>query len=329
MTDVLLYDSIGGPFSLSTTQRKGTGGSELAIVQIGHALAKKGYRVVIANDRNDVTMEEGVRYVPIDDLGVGDRVRSMVLSRCSPAPEGLAADRIVVLAQDVNHRAYDVHLPILAKGDGILVCISHWQASLFPFAKQRRVITPILDPIPVVSKEPNLFVYASAAQKGLAPTLYMWRLLKSKYESALKDAALMVTTPGYDEPDFEDIEQTPGCEWAGSALAPPKARELIARAAGLFYVNAMPETFCAVVAVAEAAKTRTHVLCLKGKGALGEALINTRLVTTSQDQFEIDFMEAWRDPGDPKWYVDKVIDRSSDRLVGEWEDTLGLSTVHH
>jgi hypothetical protein len=335
VSSVLFVDTMcPGGFSLSTTRERGTGGSELAIVQIATALAKRGHSVVVLSDRQEsiprsdslsAAKETGVVYGPLRWLEIIPEPDAIVVSRATKVPEGYEETKsIAVLAQDVYVPEYDSNLALLSRGVAQLVCISQWQADGFPFAKRKTVITPILEkPRAGLEKIQGQFIYASAAMKGLPTTLWWWRHLHEAHPEAMGGTELVVTTPGYDEPDLDDIDRTPYARWLG-VLPPAEARDAIAQSEGLFYASTMQETFCAIAAVAEAAQTRTHILCLRGRAGLDEALRNKTLVTTSPLDFEQSFLAALERPEDPKWYAADTVDRSPEAIAPLWEQALGL-----
>ena len=338
MSSVLFVDTMcPGGFSLSTTRERGTGGSELAIVQIATALAKRGHTVTVLIDQPSIgfqqseprviaAKEAGVMYAPLSwsafDLPEPDAI---VVSRATKVPAGYEETKsIAVLAQDVYVPEYDSNLALLSRGQAQLVCISQWQADGFPFAKRKTVITPIIEKAtPGIVKTPGQFIYASAAQKGLPTTLWWWRHLHEKHPEAMGATELVITTPGYDDADLDDIERTPNARWLG-VLPPAEARDAIAESEGLFYASTMQETFCAIAAVAEASSTRTHILCLRGRAGLGEALRNQTLVTSSALDFEQCFLGALKSPSDPQWYAADTVDRSPEAIAPLWEKALGL-----
>ena len=80
----------------------------------------------------------------------------------------------------------------------------------------------------------------------------------------------------------------------------------------------MPETFCAVAALAEIANCRTHILKTRGPSGLDTVLANRRLLTNNPDTFVRDLLFAYREPERAEWYAREVPDRRPDTLVEKW-----------
>lgn len=322
MIDVLISNTLGPGFTRKTTIEQGIGGSELEIVQLAHALAKRGHEVVVANGVTDPVEEEDVRYVPYNSVR-GERVHASVAWRSTPLPL-VFADRLFIRPQDVCSPPYDLHLPAMVFGGATLICGTEWHAKGFAFAKNKVVINPMLDSTPAVLRNKNRFVYASAISKGLQETIDFWKYLKGKHDD-FADAELLVAVPGMSGGSYDADEQDMRrfkISWAG--VNPVSEHRKLIASGHLFYVDMFPETFCCVAALAERAKSRTHIFCYHGKGGIPEALVNSRLVVSDPKQFETSVMAAWRDPENPDWYASEVPDRTPDALAPVWEKVLGF-----
>ncbi len=322
MIDVLITSTLGPGFTLNTIKGDGIGGSELEVVQVAHALARRGHEVVVAVNINEPVEEENVQYIPAR-AAAGLRVKRSIAWRTSPLPS-VFADNIFVRPTDVSSPHYDVHLPATVFGGATLVCNTQWHANQFAFAKRKAIIPPMLDPTPPTEKVSGRFVYASAISKGLQETFEFWKHLKGKY-SEFHTASLAVVVPGMsggtidlDEDDMRRLR----ISWIGTKPS-EEYRSTIA-SGHLFYVNMFPETFGCVAALAERSKSRTHIYCYHGKAGIPEALVNSRLVVSDAKQFERSVIEAWKDPNNPDWYAESVPDRTPDVLVTRWEEVLGL-----
>lgn len=328
--NVLFFDTVGAPFTFTSTQRHGTGGSELEIARIATALSARGHKVVVANNVDSVSEEpDGVVYLPYRLAADFWPSKALCITRYSKT---LAMDqywtrsvpRIVVRATDLCCDAYDIHRELLSSGRAALYALTKWHAGSFTYAREQLSTPMPLGPAPSVEKVPRRFIYGAGPVKGLDATLKMWLHLRDKYPE-LHDAELVLMSPGWG-----DWPWAPGSYDAKSGVryigVPPPAeyQRLIASAEGLFYVSTFTETFCCMAALAERDRTRTHILCKNGLGGIPEAIGNHRLLTTNDEVFELDFIAAYRDPTNPKWYADKVPDRSAAALVLEWEKTLHL-----
>lgn len=319
MTDVLMFDRIGGAFSRSSIDKGGLGGSELEMVQVATELAKRGHKVVVANGVTTPIDEEGVRYVPWQQAPQYAPKKAFYIQRSSvpEAGSGLAIlpqVRIVVRANDVYCKEYDAHRAILETGRAALVANTKWQADLFTYAKEKIVIPPMLGEIPVVGRSPGLFVYASGAMKGWDATIAMWRKLQEKYPDAMAGKRLVPISPGWGKVPVEE---------AVDGLTPAEYRTWLATAEGLFFVNTMPETFCCAAALAERAGTRTHILCKAGFGGLTESVVHRAYITENETEFEVKFIEALG--RQPSRYADLLADLSPEAIGAEWEKVLGLT----
>ncbi len=162
----------------------------------------------------------------------------------------------------------------------------------------------------------RVFVYGSAALKGLAPTLTLWREVKKTY--AFKRAKLIVTSPGYDSPELNQLRDTPGVIYEQQrTLGDMMTR--IANSDGLFQVNSLPETFGCVHVMAEIVGRPAWVLCTQGVGALREVLANPWSIHDDAN----DFVAA---VSKPKWpSIAPARDYSMNTLLPQWLDVLGFA----
>ncbi len=324
--DVVLFDGVGMPYTGSTPEYSGLGGSEFESILLVEALARRGLRVLVLNQTLLPAKEGGVEYANSETaLSTSFACRVLIVARYSQVPP-VRFERIVVAVSDMPGKGHAHFEPYFAGAIGAtLVALSAWHRSLFPATWKARVIPYIL-PERVYSYEakvnPHRFVYASAALKGLRETLEVWQELKR--DPALADAELVVCTPGYDTVDEGALARA-GVRFLGS-LPFDKVVHEMASSAGMFYVNVFPETFCIVAALAEALGRRVHVLCLNGPGALNET-VRSPLVTTSRDEFVASFRAAYSAPADsrdPRWYA-AAKDYHETTVMAEWLRVLALT----
>jgi hypothetical protein len=327
--DVVLYDQIGGAFTIAATRERGLGGSELEMIQVAHGLAERGHKVVVCNGVEEKLEIENVTYAPRSRVSDFLPTKAFYFQRSSmlETPTDIALlGRIVVRANDIYCPPYDVHREMLGVGAAALVGNTKWQTDQFAFAKERIVIPPILDPTPEEKKVPGLFVYASGPMKGLVPTLNFWRAMKEKHAQVMKKAKLAIVSPGWgDYPPLTQRDKALGMSFVGDVTS-EEYRGWIAKAEGLFMVLMMTEVFCCAAAIAERAGTRTHILCKAGLGGLGESLVNHSLVVENEIDFAKTFLEAWQSTENRERFyaADKVEDRTRAAIIPRWEEALRL-----
>ncbi len=319
--DVLLYSAknVGVPATLAMTREFGIGGSELELVQVAHGLAERGHKVVVAMDLEEDQLgeQEGVTYTSLENLP--KYVRSLYLQRWSEKPEEVWADNTIVRCND-GGAGYEVHNRLLSSGKATLVVNSNWHVTLYPFAKKKVVINPIIGEVPKVEKKKGQFIFASAPPKGLYESLKYWGNFVERAQ-AIRPVELLVIVPGFsgDMPDEFPVPHVRGI----GAPTPVEYRRLVAESEGLFYVSRFSEVFGCVATIAETGGTRPHILCLRGIGGLRESLTDSRLVTSDPEAFERDFFAALQEP---EQYAPRgdVVDRSASVIIPQWEDVLGL-----
>lgn len=347
--DVILWDNIGSPYSRSLVDAKAIGGSEYALVLLAEAFAKKGLKVLaLGNGTPPQTRQNGVLYEDANHIQHLDDESCSVLivSRFSSLPKNIKYDRVFVLAQDQpweNNGAceYDKFVPIMSPNSGTqlnlaqgtLVCMSEWHAGLFRQRYQAWdiiVIPAAIDDVHykdahrLVEKNPNKFVYASAAVKGWKATEKEWARLKTQHSELLDKAELHVTSPGYDK---IDVHPEVASTFRIIVHDPVPARELsafMADAAGLFFCNTYPESFCVVAAIAEIMGCRTHILVEPpGELEVFQHTLNSMLPTTDREEFERKFLLGYR--GVAPMYSPKDFRMST--LIDVWMKTIGFE--HH
>jgi hypothetical protein len=321
--DVLLLDSIGGSYTEASLQTRGLGGSEIEILQVARGLTNRGHSVAIANGVDELKVEDGMTYVPVAQAWQHTPQKALYLQRFSTPSTRMEIPsdvRVIVRANDLRCPPYDVHRPWLSTGRATLVANTHWQADTFDYAKDRVVISPMLEPMPVVKKQRGLFVFASGAMKGFEATVALWCAMKQRHP-AMADCLLMLANPGWGEYPKLTAEQHAAGIWLAASMNPKEYRAAIAQAEGLFMVNTMTEVFGCVAALAERAGTRVHILCEAGKGGFIESVKNQDYITEDPQAFEDGFIEAFGlFPKTPA-----VSDLSPAALIPKWEDVLHLT----
>lgn len=317
-----MFDRIGGAYSHSSLLAGGLGGSEIELLQVAHGLTAKGYSVVVANGVESPREEEGVRYVPHAQAWQHVPTQALYLQRWSSPTTRLeiGADvRVVVRANDVYCAPYDVHREALSRGRATLVANTHWQADQFAFATDKVVIPPMLEPMPIVKKQRGLFVFASGAMKGFEETVALWCAMKGR-QPAMRDCSLRIVSPGWGAPRALTMaERAAGIEAVG--MPTPKAyRRWIAKAEGLFMVNTMPETFGCAAALAERAGTRTHILCVAGRGGLSESVKESYYINDNAAEFEQRFLIGLGAPLSSQ--TRPLLDLRPSALLPKWTEVL-------
>jgi hypothetical protein len=329
--DVIFFDTIGNAFTRESLKTRPSGAAEIAIVKYAHWIADQGYRVLVLNAIDRAEEDSGVRY---DSAAiVGGTVnfpsecpkflcRALIISRYSFVPN-IKADRTIVWSVDADSHCHDHQKHLFEQKLATLVCISPWHATLFPRSWPIQVIPSALpDAIyekSEIVRDPHLFVYCSAALKGLVATLGYWKMLKHKYPELAK-ARLVVTTPGYDRPDVAMIEDA-GAEYLGD-LPPDGVEQLLRTAAGLFFVNTFPETFCLAAVLAETVGCRCHILVGKNQGAIPWT-VRSPYVTQDPVGFEKDFVAAYCSPAS----TIKSNNFRMSKIMPEWLNVLWLKEV--
>ncbi len=262
-------------FTLADRGRGAIGGIETATIELAHALAARGHRVVVATRREGGPQDvDGVLNVALDDAR--NHGADLVASSNDPRPLLAApagARRVLWLhnpmaIEKAARRGWLV--PILRlRPDAVFVGTQAAGAMsrLLPFA--RRVVVPhgvgaAFRAAPPSDGSTRRFVFASQRQRGLAPTLRAWRA-----EPALRAAGaeLHVFGTAAAEMGLSDAEA------AGAGLHfHPRADQAAlagayATARAMLYPGAPDETFCLAAAEAQAMGLP---LVTRGIGALAE-----------------------------------------------------------
>jgi len=347
--DIVLFDDCSAPFSPPLAERKGLGGVEWTLMLLAQALAEDGLEVLVLGKLDGRWTHQPICQAGWLEYGHYSRAyceriacEALVVSRWSAVPP-VAHRRVVFSMHDIPASWMFARTRKWLDEGAPAVCVSTWLADKIgeidwtdrgPHRRghgrsgswRRPVIAPMLvdECYERGTKNPNVFVYASAAVKGLPETIDTWELIREHFpETHL--AELYVATNGYDKPSDADALRM--YELAIRPLWQLPARRVIAalrNAAGLFFVNSYPETHCLIASSALALGCRTHVLTLDDPAALPETLCGAPLLTRDKHTFVEDFVRAYRDP-DQETYVmplEMVPDRRADALLPAWKGVL-------
>lgn len=355
--DVLISQAVGLPATGSSIRQKPTGGSELSVVVLAEALAAHGLRVGVAGPFFAFCIDRKVAYVPFCELvGRSDpsggpsrpsariRTRVLVSERFGKLPPNVEFERVVFDLHDIpDARLAEVAQTMREIPDSKCVVHSPFTASLLDgwpnvsvipcmlpdeFYSQPYATTPI-DNIVMkgngrITTRNKRYVYGSAAMKGLAPTLELWRELKREKSYHWKRAELVVCSPGYDAIDPKLLE---GCKdvTIQHGLSPMGMQALLSASDGVFMVSTFPETFGIVFHQAEIAGKPAYVLRAHGnRDALDTTLANPFTVVDRQGGDEIDaFVENIED--EARGLMRPAHDFRVSTVLPLWLDVLGFA----
>jgi hypothetical protein len=310
--EVIFFDSIGGAYSGQTVSEKGMGGSEFQIVLLAEELAKLGKRVVCFNGSEKPIVFNGVLYTNYNNYN-NWKCSNLIIVRFSSVPK-IPHKKAFVWATDLNGAHY-LHLyDILEQKKASLVCLSNFQSDLFPERFDKHVINFMIPDwvydLPRVAKD-KYYIYCSSIMKGLNHTIEHWNFIQKR--GLVDDHELKICLPGYDTPDRFNLDKDNGISYIGS-LPFNDVVATLNRSKGVFYVNAVQETFCLSVALARALRIPTYVYCLNGFGSLKE-IDKGRFITDKQDEFIEFFPNEIFTEAPSETYFPK-------RLTNEWMNTL-------
>ena len=313
--DVVYYDTISHPFSRRMNAKKPCGGTELNHVKVVHGLADAGYSVLVVNNNMTGEVDGGVVYDNWTRIS-NVECRTLVVCRFSEFSierSPIKFDRVVMA---MNDQFQEWQRPRYIPGATVILN-SQWHADNFP-AEWPKVVVPALVDDFVYGyghdvRDFNKFIYASAVCKGLRPTLKLWDEIRRM--PGMEKAELHVTTAGHDRLPAYIIEMH-GAKWIGE-LSPDEVLRELSTAAGLFFVNVLPETFCVLAAVAEAVGCRCHILALAGGAVF--TTVRTPLVTSDRGEFIRRFCEMYH-------AMPAVLPHnfSTSAVIPQWIKALGL-----
>ncbi len=327
--DVVISQNFGRPIDSYRARTQPNGGSELHTVVVAEGLRRSGLTVAVIQPGPSFVRWEGVDYLSIEDVvhrGLYDiQCEVLVSQRFGALPSNVSFSRLAVEMHDLPDERATTCVDFMSKIPNCKTIVhSQFNADLYPDWPGLTIIPAAFEDslftLPVVqrpSTRERVFVYGSAALKGLAPTLQLWGELKrNKY--MFKKATLIVTSPGYDSPEFDKLRDTPGVVFEQQRTLGDMQMRL-ANSDGIFMVNTLPETYGCVQAMAEIAGRPAWCICLNGAGALKEALANTWSVHTDPAEF----VDAICQPKWPEMKPAKDVRMST--LLPQWLDVLGLS----
>lgn len=315
------------PYCEETLKEGGLGGSEATCVRIAEGLAKRGYRVTVAqhNRQCGYRSEAGVSY---QGLGGPKALADMVVVLRQPAMMEFiykhyrGAKRFLWM-HDLNERdlAYDPDLPFV--GTLQVLCVSDWHAQVTSDAlttlrpgidnvRIRVMKNPVDDDLvpdntPV---DPFKLVFFSSPHKGLDRALHLFSRIRAN-DSRF---TFHIANPGYYD---SAVSSAPGVHVMG-VLSHSDAIRAVRSAGCVFHCNAVfPETFGLVYAEAHAVGTP----CLTANiGAVRELLSRDELADPSDEKAIIEKVLSWANGNRPSVALPDGLRLSS--VIDRWEHIL-------
>jgi hypothetical protein len=323
--DVLLVSNTGIGFSPGIEGVGPLGGTELECCLLLEELSKLGLKCGSVNPIGSPVKSKGVECWPLSSMKILDiKAKILINMRGVPPPTGIAFQRIIHWMTDLivpSNQYYQEMLPPELKQTTVAVSDFHLAQMPQKWNPTRiyNMVPQFIYDFPSVKKDPRLFIYPSAAMKGLPETLKLWHEMRNHY--VIGKSKLLVLSPGYDHPDMEELKKVKNVEFVG-ALRLQDVVGALARCTGLFSVNKMPETFGLVYAFAEAVGCAPHVMCLNGPGAIPE-VINTKTVTFDAKTFSQNII----DYGSGKYQIQKPKNFSPSEVLSDWVRLLEAVSV--
>ncbi len=327
--DVIISQNFGRPIDSYRARTQPNGGSEMHTVVVAEGLQRSGLRVAVLQPGPSFVRFAGVDYYAVEDVckrGIyALDCDALVSQRFGQLPPNVSFKRLSVEMHDLPDERARIPQEFMSQvPDAKTIVHSEYNSALYKDWPGKVVIPAAFEDslydmprVPrTTDKRERTFIYGSAALKGLAQTLQLWGELKrNKYE--FRKAKLIVTSPGYDAPEFDKLRQTPGVIYEQQkTLGDMQTR--LANSDGIFMVNALPETFGCVQTMAEIAGRPCWALCINGPGALREVLANPWSVHTDINKF-VEAISA------PKWpALSPARNYRMSSLTDKWLDIVGF-----
>jgi hypothetical protein len=269
LTSLLIYDERCG-WSPSLNASKGTGGTEVHLVQVATWLAGRGFDVTAFCHDGQHQVEDGVRYIESRAWDFRSPVDVLLTVRKSTIPTTFRAGRIFTLVTDDPRPEPDAYSHLLNRST--LVCVSEWQAALYRALGHTCVVIPAMidDATYAIPHNyvPGRFACMSAWNKGTDETLRIW-----SHMSALMPGKTLVVGCPYSAPaDARQRCEDAGAIFVGGELRPGDIVRHLSLAEAHVRVCTIGETFGATDAIAAALGCRVHVYCTGDVGALPETV---------------------------------------------------------
>lgn len=313
--DVVIYDSVGTPYTTKTMYNSGMGGSEFQSILLLKELQKRGKKVICINNTSQTVLDEDILYIPINESKNYDiKTNNLIIHRMSDVPK-IPHKKAFIWVTDLNGPHTLKHYDILNASKVELVTLCKFHNKLFPNGWIKHTI-PFIIPDEVYNysiPEKSGYVYASSIMKGYGATNTFWKYLKT--QGLLKNKTLSVCLPGYDNPAGDLSDTKFDINYLGS-LPFSKVLEVIAKSEGMFYVNVMPETFGISVVLAEILKCTPIVYGINGLGSLTEVIKTKQSIVTDMKDF-IDFFKYKKGN-----IVNDVYDYRPNTIIEKWLEIL-------
>jgi len=304
--DVILFDNIGMVYNGNTLHTEGMGGSEFQVILLLEELAKMGKSVICLNNTKEPLKINNVMYLPHTSINQYEfKCKNLIIHRSSDIPK-IAHRKAFLWVTDLNGPHNLKFYNLFEQNKLELICLSEFQASLFPASWTKHVIYFIIPDWVYdyeIPKEKSGYVYASSLMKGYGGTLEYWKYLKS--QNLLNGKQLNVCLPGYDNPSSDISMPIYDINYLNT-IPFKDVVDVIANCEGMFYVNIMPETFGISVVLAEILQTTPYVLGLNGLGSLREVL-NGSTITTDMKTFIDYFKKEKPQPTKPRQFKSEMV----------------------
>ena len=322
--DLIILDQCGPPYDGLTPVFGGLGGSEWENILLAEGFAAQGYKVCIINSFRFPSRVNNVDYWSIDYLNQNPfKCKTLLVTRSANVPhEKIEFDNLRFWFTDLPNESMVANLGnwLCPGKPGLGICVSQFHCSTFPANWNFDFIYNMI-PDWVYSyqgklKNPNRYIYASAACKGLDATVDLWSQMKKNY--FMKKAELGVCHPGYDKVDEKKLKDNK-IVFLGS-LPFTLLVEQMSQCQSLFYINTMPETFCISAVLAEVLCVTPQILVLQHPGALQEVLANPQMVFGDLELFQKNVFENAKMP--PK--LNPAKDYRVSSILPQWQKILKI-----
>lgn len=305
--DIILFDTVGTPYTGETCIKYGMGGSEFQAILLLEEFAKIGKKVICLNNTVHEIEYNDVLYLSNTSVfKYKFTCDHLILHRNSVIPDKINYKKCYQWVTDNNSCDNLRYYNLIENNQCKLITLSNYSSIQFSEKCNKTVINFMIPDYVYdfeIPKEKKDYVYASSLMKGYTSTLETWKYLKQQ-TNILNNKVLNVCLPGYDNPSNDISDRKFKINYLYT-LPFKQVVQLISKCEGMFYVNTMQETFCISAVLCEILKTTPYIYCLNGTGALKEVL-NSKTISTNAKNFFDDISNKTK-PNEAKNYRPKFI----------------------